>query len=126
MRYVLLQIPDLVLLLLALAVLDRWLDLSREVVAAVVGVWLVKVVLVLPLARRALAQAPVLEPTPSAGSVGTARTRLDPAGYGRFRGELWRCEITDDGEPLEEGARLRVRDVDGLSLVVERAPDDGS
>ncbi|CAN5745857.1 hypothetical protein BH24ACI5_BH24ACI5_03800 [soil metagenome] len=49
-------------------------------------------------------------------------TRLSPQGMVRVRGELWQARIIS-GEPVPEGAIVRVRDVQGLLLIVESASD---
>jgi len=51
------------------------------------------------------------------GEVGEAISRCDPRGRVRLRGEIWnaRCE---DGA-VDAGARVVVRAVEGLTLVVE-------
>jgi membrane protein implicated in regulation of membrane protease activity len=53
------------------------------------------------------------------GRTGIARERLDPTGYVRIGAELWRAELAPDCAPIEAGARVVVREVRGLTLVVE-------
>jgi membrane-bound serine protease (ClpP class) len=54
------------------------------------------------------------------GLIGVARTDLDPAGEVLVRGELWGARTT--GRILR-GARVRVREIEGLTLVVESAQE---
>jgi membrane-bound serine protease (ClpP class) len=54
----------------------------------------------------------VVEPVSAASAEGTL------AGMVRIHGELWRA-ATSAGETIPKGARVRVRKVDGLTLVVE-------
>jgi membrane-bound serine protease (ClpP class) len=49
-------------------------------------------------------------------SVGVARTDLEPRGQVLIRGELWQARAD---EPIPSGTRVRVRQTDGLTLVVE-------
>jgi membrane-bound serine protease (ClpP class) len=49
-------------------------------------------------------------------SVGTAQTDLEPAGRIFVHGEIW--EARTSGK-IPKGTRVRVREVDGLTLVVE-------
>jgi membrane protein implicated in regulation of membrane protease activity len=51
-----------------------------------------------------------------------AVTRLSPHGMVRVRGELWQARISSR-EAVPEGAIVRVRDVQGLLLIVESASD---
>jgi membrane-bound serine protease (ClpP class) len=53
------------------------------------------------------------------GLVGVAETDLDPAGKVLVRGELWNARTA---ERIPQGARIRVREMDGLTLVVELVP----
>jgi membrane-bound serine protease (ClpP class) len=59
------------------------------------------------------------------GLVGEARGRLAPEGPVYVKGAMWRGRSADD--PIAQGARIRVRGVDGLVLRVEAEagdPDD--
>lgn len=56
------------------------------------------------------------------GLVGEARGRLAPDGPVFVKGALWRGRTL--GEPIEPGARVRVRGVDGLILRVEADGED--
>ena len=53
-------------------------------------------------------------------SVGVARTDLDPFGTVLVHGELWEARA---GQQIAKGARVRVREVEGLTLVVEPVPE---
>jgi len=52
------------------------------------------------------------------GEIGVARTRLDPEGQILVRGELW---TASSSEPVEVGEKVRVIEVVGLKLKVEKA-----
>jgi len=54
------------------------------------------------------------------GLIGVAQTDLDPAGEIKVHGELWRARTTGR---IPQGARVRVREIEGLTLVVESAPE---
>jgi membrane-bound serine protease (ClpP class) len=49
--------------------------------------------------------------------VGIARGALAPEGQVMVQGELWRAVART---PVEEGSRVRVVDVNGLTLTVEK------
>lgn len=53
------------------------------------------------------------------GRTGVARERIDPSGYVRVGAELWRAELAPGCAAIDAGARLRVREVRGLTLIVE-------
>jgi membrane-bound serine protease (ClpP class) len=56
------------------------------------------------------------------GQGGVAVTQLAPHGMVRVRGELWQARIVSR-VPVAEGALVRVRDVQGLLLIVESVSD---
>jgi membrane-bound ClpP family serine protease len=57
------------------------------------------------------------------GLVGEARGRLAPEGPVYVKGAMWRGRAA--GEPIQQGARIRVRGIEGLVLKVEAEPDPG-
>jgi len=54
------------------------------------------------------------------GLIGVAQTDLDPAGEIWVHGELWKARSTGR---IPQGSRVRVREIEGLTLVVESAPE---
>jgi membrane-bound serine protease (ClpP class) len=84
-------------------------------VGATAGVFL----FVLTAGVRALrSRSPVGAPA-LVGQTGVARGSLSPEGQVLVQGELWRAVVR--GAPVDEGARVRVVDVNGLTLTVEKA-----
>ena len=57
------------------------------------------------------------------GEVGRVVEDLDPEGLVKVRGELWRA-VSKDGSRIKVGEKVRVVEVRGLTLVVERAEGD--
>ena len=55
------------------------------------------------------------------GAEGDVRVPVDPVGQVFVKGALWRAERADDGEPIPTGARVRVEEVEGLTLKVRPA-----
>jgi membrane-bound serine protease (ClpP class) len=55
------------------------------------------------------------------GSLGEVIEPLQPVGQVRVLGELWQARASAE---LDRGSSVRVVAVDGLTLVVEGAPDD--
>jgi membrane-bound serine protease (ClpP class) len=72
---------------------------------------------------RALGQRPMLGASGLIGQVGRARSRLAPEGQVTVQGEIWRAVA--DSEPIDEGASVRVVDVQGLTLRVVKAGNPG-
>lgn len=77
-------------------------------------------VILLRFALSAKKQKAVTGESAMINAVGVARTDLDPEGKVMVRGELWDARAD---QKIANGARVRVRGIDGLKLVVEPAPD---
>jgi len=59
------------------------------------------------------------------GHTGVARGALSPGGQVMVNGELWQA-VVRGGAPVAEGARVRVVDVNGLTLTVEKTGEGGT
>jgi membrane-bound serine protease (ClpP class) len=89
-------------------------------VGATAAIFLVAVTAgVRALAARAAVGGPAL-----VGETGVARGALSPEGQVLVHGELWRAVAR--GAPVAEGAKVRVVDVNGLTLTVEKAGEGGA
>jgi membrane protein implicated in regulation of membrane protease activity len=88
-----------------------------------VALWVVKDAALFPLLRIAYEPRSGGGAAALVGARGTALDPLAPEGYVRIASELWRAELAAGCAPLAPGARVRVRSVHGLTLVVE--PDPG-
>jgi membrane-bound serine protease (ClpP class) len=100
-------------ILLAIFVLPEGWAIPVVVVAAVVEV--AETLFWLWLSRRGRVQ---MGPETLVGAVASVVTPCTPFGQVRLQGELWQARC-DEG--AEVGERVRVRALDGLTLVVERA-----
>jgi membrane-bound serine protease (ClpP class) len=105
-----------------------WRDAGHDLpVAAIVAAGVVLAGFVVFASRKALT-AHRNEPVRTGweeliGSVGEVREPLDPEGQIFIQGALWRARIADREGTIELGNRVRVKAVDGLTLVVEPAAD---
>jgi len=61
----------------------------------------------------------VSAPDSIVGSTGIVKNELNPEGFIKIRGELWKA--VTGGERLEKGSRVIVTRVDGLKLYVKKA-----
>jgi membrane-bound serine protease (ClpP class) len=104
-----------------------WRDAGHDLpIAAIVLAGLIVGGFVVFAARKAIA-AHRDEPVRTGweqliGSIGEVREPLDPAGQVFVDGALWQAE-SSGGVTIAPGNRVRVKSVDGLTLVVEPAPD---
>ncbi len=127
-RYTLFQIPGLLLLGSLL-----WLLVGIEMISAraaliVWGVWALKDAALYPFLRSAYAPDRDDPGEALRGRVGVARDPIGPGdaeGYVAMGPELWRAVLADPSDAVPEGEAVRVLDVDGMRLVVERDEADG-
>jgi membrane-bound serine protease (ClpP class) len=96
---------------------------SWAVIAASVGVMAGMLLFVVGAGMRALARRPVVGAEALVGQTGVARDDLMPEGQVMVHGEIWRAIAADGGVP--SGARVRIVDVNGLTLSVVRAEPRG-
>jgi membrane-bound serine protease (ClpP class) len=88
-------------------------------VAVTAGVFLFMIAAgIRALRARSIVGVPAL-----VGQLGVAREALAPEGQVQVQGELWRAVVR--GTPVEQGTRVRVLDVKGLTLTVEKAEGGG-
>jgi membrane-bound serine protease (ClpP class) len=71
------------------------------------------------IAIRARRNKVITGPEALIGNIGIAQQPLAPRGQILVHGELWQAESSD---PAVAGEQVRVRSVDGLTLLVERVP----
>ncbi len=99
---------------------EPWLGVSLQLILAVAifisGFFLFAVAAM----ARAQRRKPATGREALLGSVGEARTRLEPYGMVHVDGELWTARAKNG--PISEGERVQVVGMEGLRLVVDRAP----
>jgi len=118
-RYTLFQIPDLILLGLALAAAVRWWGFPVIVAYGVVALWIVKDVIMFPILRVAYESGSSGGVEGIRGALGVTTQPLVPSGYVRLGSERWKAELVPDSEPVSVGSAIRVVEVRGLTLIVE-------
>ena len=123
-KYLLLQIPGLLIVAVVLLALWEWSGLSSVVAVALFLVWIVKDVLMFPLVRRAYESDAKTGVDQLIGLAGTAREPMSPDGYVFVRGELWRARLRPGDEPIPVGSTVRVVAADRFTLIV--TADSGS
>ena len=119
LRYALYQIPDMAILVLILFVLHQWVDLSLWLTIGLVSLWMVKYVLVFTFVWPAYDKPRPGDIKSLIGTEGIAEERLDPSGYIRVHGELWRAEVIGKTIPIEKGQTVLIERACGLTLLVK-------
>ena len=119
LRYALYQIPDMMILVLILFMLHQWVDLSLWLFIGLVSLWMVKYVLVFTFVWPAYDKPRPGDVKSLIGTEGIAEERLDPSGYIRVHGELWRAEVIGKTIPIEKGQTVLIERACGLTLLVK-------
>lgn len=120
LKYALIHSAELVALVLALIVLRNLAGIPTWMLVAVLALWIIKDIVLFHRVWKAYAfsdNRPVKELLDLEATVAYS---LDPVGYVRARGELWRAEVKDPRRPAKRGDCVRVVDVRGMTLIVER------
>ncbi len=118
-RYAFFQLPGSGLIIILLWWLNNNFDLPLIYAAAVLCLWLIKEIVMFPFLWRSYdtASQNVLESM--IGKYGTAVDDINPCGYVRIGGEMWRGELLPGKAPVKKGDRVIVTGVDGLMITVE-------
>jgi len=119
-KYVLLQVPALVILFVLLVLAKRWIDLPSWFIWGLIGLWIAKDLALFPLTWRAYDQDHARSGNSMIGARGIAEEKLNPSGYIRVGGELWKAEAVGNARPIVEGEGVRVQGIRGLILLVSR------
>ena len=117
-RYILFQIPSLILLILILILVRRWVNLHAWYLWGIIALWLAKDVILFPFVWRAYDRDRLRELQSLVGTEGIVEERLAPSGYIRVHGELWQAEMRGDGSPIEKGEIVKIQKIEGLKLLV--------
>jgi len=100
------------------------LRVSWAVIAPTVGLTALVFLFMIGAGLRALRARSAVGAPALIGQLGVAREALTPSGQVQVQGELWRAVAR--GAPVAAGARVRVVDVQGLTLTVEPAGEGGA
>jgi len=119
LRYARYQIPDVAIFALILFVLHQWVGLSLGLFIGLVTLWMVKYLVVFSFVWRAYDKPRPGDVTSLIGTQGIAEERLDPSGYVRVHGELWRAEVIGKTMAIEKGQTVLIERADGLTLLVK-------
>jgi membrane-bound ClpP family serine protease len=123
-KYILLQLPLIVLLPLVLFFIRQWVAIPVWLIWGLVALLIIKDIIMFPRVWRSYDQNRPGDPTSIIGMRGIAKDRLAPTGYIRVRSELWRAEVIEGGVPIEKGERVRVTGIEGLTLLVQREDEN--
>ncbi len=119
-RYALFQIPGILMALLGAGLVVTWMELPLWIAVAFVCAWVVKDMVMFRFVWRSYdRRIRPGDPFSMIGLRGTAQERLAPSGYVLVRGERWKGDVTGHDGFVEKGEMIQVREVKGLTLLVE-------
>lgn len=95
----------------------EWISDFRQTVFAIVILSVVVIVAGLGFVMKTRLTKPTTGREELVGEVVRAETDIDPEGTVHIHGEIWRASAA---EPVRKGEDVVIRDVDGLTLVVEK------
>jgi len=123
-RYAAFQVPETVLLVVALLLVRRWIDIPTWAFWGLIAAWVIKDLVLFPFVWKSF--EPAAPADPMIGRTGVAEGILSPSGWIRIGGERWKAKVGDGCRPIQPGEAVRVDRVEGLTLIVEPAesPDD--
>ena len=121
-KYWALQLPAMVLVIVVLLAVEDGLAWPQWIVWTIVAVWVAKDAILYPFLWRAYDPSdPAALPYRMEGAKGIAVDRIDPSGFVRIAGELWRAELSRGASRIEEGETVQVDARHGLTLLVQGA-----
>jgi membrane protein implicated in regulation of membrane protease activity len=123
-KYILLQLPLIVLLPLVLYFIRQWVAIPVWLIWGLVALLIIKDIIMFPRVWRSYDQSRPGDPTSIIGMRGIAKDRLAPTGYIQVRSELWRAEVMEGYPPIAESKGVRIVGMEGLTLLVQPEDED--
>lgn len=122
-KYILLQLPGYVLLILLIVLMRRTVEISPLAGWGAFCLWVLKDIALFPVLGRYYDPAYHRDRFSMVGQKGVVKKSLSPKGVVRVRGELWRAKAMDPDAPVDRGRRVVVHRLEGLTLHVK--PEGG-
>lgn len=117
-RYWLLQVPGWGVLGAVLWVSHHYFGLSWLWCGVLFGVWVLKDWAIYPILKKHYEFRHEGATESLLGQRAIAEEVLEPRGYVRLRGELWRAELQEGSAPIPRGGEVVVDTIEGLTLRV--------
>ncbi len=118
-RYSLLQLPGIALVIGLLFLMQWWMDIPLWLRWLIIIIWVAKDAVLFPFVWRAYDWNQKDNRHTMIGMQGIALERLDPVGYISIRGEQWKAQVMGKGPPVEEGQKVVVNGIRGLTLYIQ-------
>lgn len=119
-KYVLFQLPELLLFVAALIVAGRWMTIPSWFFWGFLVFLVVKDIAVFPFVWRAYDSRDAKRLHQLIGKKGVVVEPLHPQGIVRVNGELWKAEVSGKASGIDRDESIRVEDVKGFFLIVDK------
>ncbi|MFO7890352.1 MAG: NfeD family protein [bacterium] len=119
LRYILLQLPVLVLLVIMYIVSKKYEPTLSLWVLILLILWGIKDIILYPFVWKAYIPQDVKESASMLGQRGKALTDINPFGTVEVRGEIWNARSIEKKNPIKERDAVRIVEIQGLMLIVE-------
>jgi membrane protein implicated in regulation of membrane protease activity len=118
-KYWALQLPATALVTVVLRAVGDHFAWPQWIVWTIVAAWVAKDAMLYPFLWRAYdPHDPSALPYSIEGARGVAIERIDPSGFVRIWGELWRAELSRGARRIEKGETVQVHGRLGLTLLI--------
>ncbi len=117
-KYLLFQIPEWGILILALFWLSKSFDFSPWLCLIFLSLWVAKDLLLYPFIRAACEADIKTGLEKLVGKKGVTQEHLNPSGYIRIHGELWHAKAEPAERHIPHGSSVEVCQAKGLTLSV--------
>lgn len=124
-RYSLIQIPGIAVAALIVLLLNRWLGMPSWAAVMILLLWIAKDIAMFFVTWRSYDGGGRDAAEAMIGLRGEALGPMAPGGRVCVRGENWAARLADEGVELDAGTAVTVLAVEGLTLVVTPAADQG-
>lgn len=118
-RYLLFQIPQWMVLAVFLWLLVILTPVPLWAAQGFFLIWILKDMVLYPTVRRAYETDARTGADRLVGATGMTQEPLDPEGFIRINGELWRARVEPADQTVDRNSRVKVRATRGLVLLVE-------
>ncbi len=120
-RYILFQLPELLLIFIAMQYLQYSFSITDFVKWTVILLWIIKDALLFPFLWIYYCNDEKGTVHTMIGKEGITNEPLDPAGYIHIGGELWKAETAENYPFINKGEKVIVVGRTGLKLIVVQA-----
>jgi membrane protein implicated in regulation of membrane protease activity len=117
-KYLLFQIPQWLVIGFILFVLVVWAAIPPWASGLALAAWVLKDLATFPLVRRAYENDAKTGTEKLIGARAIAQEALDPDGYVKVNGELWKGRADPADRKIAAGAVVEVRATNGMTLIV--------